>query len=85
MYCIRRRVRVCTRLSEAAEALTTRDHVRGIGGSSTLLNSKSARGQQSTMVKCLAFLNFSKDFSAEQSYADQWPAVAVYAVKQKIM
>jgi hypothetical protein len=35
---IGRRVRACTRLSEAAKALTTRDHVRGISGLSTLLN-----------------------------------------------
>jgi hypothetical protein len=33
-----RRVRACTRLSEPAKALTTRDYVRGISGPSTLLN-----------------------------------------------
>jgi hypothetical protein len=30
LCCIGRRVRACTRLSEAAKALTTRDHMRGI-------------------------------------------------------
>jgi hypothetical protein len=35
---IGRRVRACTRLLEAAKALTTRDHVRGISGPSTLFN-----------------------------------------------
>jgi hypothetical protein len=35
---IGRRVRACTRLSEPAKALTTRDCVRGISGPSTLLN-----------------------------------------------
>jgi hypothetical protein len=35
---IGRRVRACKRLSEAAKMLTTRDHVRGISGPSTLLN-----------------------------------------------
>jgi hypothetical protein len=35
---IGRRVRACTRLSEPAKALTTRDYVRGISGPSTLLN-----------------------------------------------
>jgi hypothetical protein len=35
---IRRRMRACTRLSEPAKALTTRDYVRGISGPSTLLN-----------------------------------------------
>jgi hypothetical protein len=34
-----RRMRACTRLSEVANASTTRDHVRGISGSSTLFNS----------------------------------------------
>jgi hypothetical protein len=41
MHCImsvRRRVRACTRLSEAAKALATRDYVRGISGLSTLPN-----------------------------------------------
>jgi hypothetical protein len=47
MYCIRRRVRACTRLSEAAKAPTTRDHVRGIGGSYTPLNKdKGSSGDQ---------------------------------------
>jgi hypothetical protein len=36
---IGRCVRACKRLSEAAKALTTRDHVRGISGPSTLFNS----------------------------------------------
>jgi hypothetical protein len=35
---IGRRVRACTRLSEPAKALTTRDYVRGVSGPSTLLN-----------------------------------------------
>jgi hypothetical protein len=41
MHCVisvGRRVRACTRLSEAAKALATRDHVRGISGPSTLPN-----------------------------------------------
>jgi hypothetical protein len=38
VMCIGRRVRACKKLSEAAKALTTRDHVRGIGGPSTFLN-----------------------------------------------
>jgi hypothetical protein len=38
VMCIRRRVRACKRLLEAAKTLTTRDHVRGISGPSTLLN-----------------------------------------------
>jgi hypothetical protein len=37
---IRRRVRACTRLSEPAKALITRDYVRGISGPSTLLNTR---------------------------------------------
>jgi hypothetical protein len=40
VMCIGRRVRACTRLSEAAKALTTLDHVIGISGTSTPLNSK---------------------------------------------
>jgi hypothetical protein len=39
---IGRRVRACKRLSEAAKALTTRDHVRGISGPSTLFNTPAA-------------------------------------------
>jgi hypothetical protein len=35
---IGRRVRACTRLSEPAKALSTRNYVRGISGPSTLLN-----------------------------------------------
>jgi hypothetical protein len=38
VMCIGRRVRACTRLSEAAKALITRDHVIGISGTSTPLN-----------------------------------------------
>jgi hypothetical protein len=41
MHCVisvGRRVRACTRLSEAAKALATRDHVRGISRPSTLPN-----------------------------------------------
>jgi hypothetical protein len=38
VMCIGRRVRACKRLSEAAKTLTTRDHVRGISGPSTLFN-----------------------------------------------
>jgi hypothetical protein len=38
VMCIRRRVRACKRLSEAAKTLTTRDHVRGISGPFTFLN-----------------------------------------------
>jgi hypothetical protein len=41
MHCVMstgRRVRACTRLSEAAKPLATRDHVRGISGPSTLPN-----------------------------------------------
>jgi hypothetical protein len=38
--CIRRRVRVCMRLTEAAKALATRNRVRDIGATSTLSNSK---------------------------------------------
>jgi hypothetical protein len=38
LYCIGRRVRACTRLTEAAKALATRDHVRGISGPSALSN-----------------------------------------------
>jgi hypothetical protein len=38
VMCVGRCVRACTRLSEAAKAQTPRDHVRGIGGPSTLLN-----------------------------------------------
>jgi hypothetical protein len=38
VMCIGRRARACKRLSEAAKTLTTRDHVRGIGGPSTPLN-----------------------------------------------
>jgi hypothetical protein len=38
VMCIGRRVRACKRLSEAAKTLSTRDHVRDIGGTSTLLN-----------------------------------------------
>jgi hypothetical protein len=37
-YCIGRRVRACTKLTEAAKALATRDHVRGISGPSALSN-----------------------------------------------
>jgi hypothetical protein len=45
LYCIGRRVRACTRLTEAAKALATRDHVRGISGPSALSNSVcNARG-----------------------------------------
>jgi hypothetical protein len=36
VVCIGRRMRACKRLSEAAKTLTTRDHVRGISGPSTL-------------------------------------------------
>jgi hypothetical protein len=36
VMCIGRRVRACKRLSGAAKTLTTRDHVRGISGPSTL-------------------------------------------------
>jgi hypothetical protein len=41
MHCVMsvgRRVRASTRLTEAAKALATRDHVRGISGPSTLPN-----------------------------------------------
>jgi hypothetical protein len=41
MHCVismGRRVRACTRLSEAAKALATRDHVRDISGLSALSN-----------------------------------------------
>jgi hypothetical protein len=38
MCCIGRRVRACTRLSEAAKTLATHDHVRGISGLSALSN-----------------------------------------------
>jgi len=41
MCCIGRRVRASTRLTEAAKALATRDHVRGISGLSALSNSSS--------------------------------------------
>jgi hypothetical protein len=43
MMCIGRRARACKRLSEAAKTLTTRDHVKGIGGTSTPLNRKYYR------------------------------------------
>jgi hypothetical protein len=42
VMCIRRRVRACKRLLEAAKTLTTRDHVRGISGLSTLFNKTEA-------------------------------------------
>jgi hypothetical protein len=38
VVCIRRCVRACRRLLEAAKALATRDHVRGISGLYTLFN-----------------------------------------------
>jgi hypothetical protein len=38
LCCIGRRVRASTRLTEAAKALATRDHVRGISGPSALSN-----------------------------------------------
>jgi hypothetical protein len=38
VMCIGRRKRACKRLSEAAKTLTTRDHVKGISGRSTPLN-----------------------------------------------
>jgi hypothetical protein len=41
MHCVMsigRRMRACTRLSVAAKALATRDHVRDISGPSTLPN-----------------------------------------------
>jgi hypothetical protein len=38
VMCIGRRVKACKRLSEAAKTRTTRDHVRGISGPSTLFN-----------------------------------------------
>jgi hypothetical protein len=37
-------VRAYTRLSEAAKALSTRDHVRGISGPSTLLSTRGRAG-----------------------------------------
>jgi hypothetical protein len=37
-------VRACTRLTEAAKALATRDHVRGISGPSALSNSVDGDG-----------------------------------------
>jgi hypothetical protein len=40
VVCIRRCVRACKRLSEAAKTLATRDHVRGISGLSTLFNKR---------------------------------------------
>jgi hypothetical protein len=40
VVCIRRGVRACKRLSEAAKTLATRDHVIGISGPSTLFNNK---------------------------------------------
>jgi hypothetical protein len=53
MHCVisvGRRVRACTRLSVAAKALATRDHVRGISGPSTLPN-KSDGGKQEVAVE----------------------------------
>jgi hypothetical protein len=43
-------VRACKRLSEAAKTLTTRDHVRGISGPSTLFN-KNRPGTQGVPLR----------------------------------
>jgi hypothetical protein len=49
MHCVMsigRRVRACTRLSKAAKALATRDHVRGISGLSAPSNNKCPFGEE---------------------------------------
>jgi hypothetical protein len=56
MHCvlsIRRRVRACTRLSEAAKALATRDYVRGISGLSTLPNTFSPSKSSKSLFRLL--------------------------------
>jgi hypothetical protein len=45
LFCIRRRMRACMKLTEAAKALATRDHVRSISrlSANSALSNKSDR------------------------------------------
>jgi hypothetical protein len=64
VMCIRRRVRACKRLLEAAKTLTTRDHVRSISRLSTLFNNKFT-----TFYKLgEACLGYNRQLSKEISY-----------------